>query len=104
MTNNDLTALPGPFAAASADRAMLDHTKYAPMIEGFDISDAQGRELLEALWSIMCAMVEIGFTVDICAQIFPAQEIGSDAARSDVELNQTNDGDVIEKDQEDESA
>jgi len=104
MTNNDLSALPGPFAAASADRAMLDHAKYAPMIEGFEISEAQKRELLETLWSIMCAMVEIGFSVDICAQIFPAPEIGSDVARSDVELKQTNDGEVIEQDQEDESA
>lgn len=103
MTNNDLSALPGPFATASADRARLDHAKYAPMIEGFDISEAQGRELLETLWSIMCAMVEIGFTVDICAQIFPASEIGSDAASGGVELNETNDGEVIEQDQEDES-
>jgi len=104
MTNNDLSALPGPFADASADRAQLDHAKYAPMIEGFDISEAQGRELLETLWSIMCAMVEIGFTVDICAQIFPEPGSGSDAARSDVELKQTNNGEAIEQDQEDESA
>lgn len=104
MTNNDLSALPGPFAAASADRARLDHAKYAPMIEGFDISEAQGREFLETLWSIMCAMVEIGFTVDVCAQLFQTPQIGSDAARGDVELKQTNDGEVIEQDQEDESA
>ncbi len=78
MTNNDLNALPGPFAAASADRAQLDHAKYAPMIEGFDISEAQGRELLETLWSIMCAMVEMGFTVDICAQIFETPDPGAE--------------------------
>lgn len=104
MTNNDLSALPGPFTAASADRAVLDYAKYAPMIESFEISEAQKRELLETLWSIMCAMVEIGFTVDICAQIFPAQEIGSDGTGEHVELNQSNDGDVIGQDQEDESA
>lgn len=30
----------------------------------------QQRELLETLWSIMRSFVELGFTVDVCGQVF----------------------------------
>lgn len=104
MTSNETGPLPGTIAAASAASAQLDHAKYAAMIEGFDISEAQGRELLGTLWSIMCAMVEIGFTVDVCAQLFPVPQIGSETTNGGVESKQANHGEAIETDQEAESA
>ena len=43
---------------------LFDAEKYRQDLEGFDISDEQANELLQTLWSIMSAFVELGFGVD----------------------------------------
>lgn len=48
----------------------LDVAKYLPEMEGFDMTEAQKIEMLQVLWEIMRAFVELGFTTDICGQIF----------------------------------
>lgn len=48
----------------------LDTSKYLPDVEDFDMTEAQKIELLETLWEIMRAFVELGFDVNICEQLF----------------------------------
>lgn len=48
----------------------LDLSKYQDDLREFDMDNAQARELLETLWSVMRSFVELGFTGDICGLIF----------------------------------
>ena len=50
----------------------METEKYLPELDGLDITEAQKRELLEILASIMRSFVELGFSTDICGQIFGA--------------------------------
>lgn len=45
----------------------LDHAKYMHELEGLDLTDAQKRELLDTVWSIMTVFVEWGYTMDVSA-------------------------------------
>lgn len=70
--------------SASAERAVsIDPSDYAADLADLGLSDDQARELLETLWSIMSMMVELGFTHDVCGQIFSeaglAPLLGGDA-------------------------
>lgn len=78
MGNND-TGL-DPMGDNPADAALggspapeLDPADYLADMEGFDLTEAQKIELLETLWSIMRAFVEMGVDIgetDPCGQIF----------------------------------
>ena len=50
----------------------IDWDAYLPLLESEDISDAQKRELIEALWSIVVTFVDLSFGIDrtteICGQ------------------------------------
>lgn len=46
----------------------LDPAKYLPMMEEFDMTEAQKIEMLQTLWEIIRAFVDIGFRMDICGQ------------------------------------
>ncbi len=48
----------------------LDHQKYMADLAEFDMTDAQKRELLETLWTIMRHFVELGFSGNVLEQIF----------------------------------
>lgn len=48
----------------------LDHEKYMAELSGFDLTENQKRELLETLWKIMSAFVDLGLSVNICEQVF----------------------------------
>lgn len=48
----------------------LDLAKYAPFVADFDLTEEQAQEMLESLWAIMRSFVDLGFRVDICAQLF----------------------------------
>jgi hypothetical protein len=48
----------------------LDVEKYMPELAEFDLSEAEKIELLKTLWTIMQSFVELGFTTNICEQIF----------------------------------
>jgi hypothetical protein len=47
----------------------LDQEKYLPELAEFDLTEAQKREFLETLWSVMRTFVEAGFRVDGCGQV-----------------------------------
>lgn len=64
----------------------LDVADYAVDLEGFEITEEQKNELLSILWSIMSGMVELGFTHDLCGQIFEGFENVPTLAPSEVEL------------------
>ena len=50
----------------------LDTDKYLPELQDFDLTDEQKIELLQTLWSIMKAFVEVGFGVDSIHHFVPA--------------------------------
>lgn len=59
-----------PVALKAAAVPLLDPADYASDMAAFDMSDEQEREFLETLWSIMRSFAEMGFTVDVCGQLF----------------------------------
>lgn len=60
----------GRFGSAPA----LDHGKYLHQLDGLDLSDDQKRELLDTVWSIMRAFVELGFSSDLGASACGQEE------------------------------
>lgn len=66
---------------------LLDPTDYAEDMEAFDMTDEQKQEFLEILWSIMRSFAEMGFTVDLCGQLFSgfneAARLDSDGVESE---------------------
>lgn len=63
------TALPVPPALE------LDPAKYLPMMEEFDMTEAQKIEMLQTLWQIIHAFVDLGFRTDICGQFIENLEL-----------------------------
>lgn len=61
-------------SAASAPPPLeLDPTKYAPLVADLDMDEVQTRAMLEAIWSIMKGLVDLGTdlrTADFCGSIF----------------------------------
>lgn len=60
-------------SAPSIPSLDLDPGRYLGEMDHFEMSEAQKVELLETLWSIMRSFVELGFTVDICGQLFGSE-------------------------------
>jgi hypothetical protein len=58
MTDNTV-GLVGDVPAYSA--LQFDPEEYLAFVEAGDLTDAQAREFLEALWNIMVAFVDLGF-------------------------------------------
>jgi hypothetical protein len=75
-----------PVRAVSVDPLLLDESAYAADLSEFDLTDEQRNELLTVLWSIMSSMVELGFTHDVCGQIFDGFKTSSSLAQADVDL------------------
>lgn len=85
---------PGPEESAGPPRTrpggvvapVLDPADYADDMAGFEMTEEQEREFLETLWAIMRSFAEMGFTVDVCGQLFgefnDAAEAGVDLERS----------------------
>ena len=59
----------------------LDVKKYQSHLEDFDMTEEQKLELLETLWSIMAAFVDLGFGRDSVQCIF--QSFGSNSLNSE---------------------
>lgn len=55
----------------------FDAERYAPLVSGFDMTEAQRIELLQSLFIIVHGFVELGFTGNICEQIFGDSENAS---------------------------
>ncbi len=69
--NNDPpTEVPNKAPAPANDNG-FNPDDYLADLEAFDLSEAQKRELLQTLWNIMCAFVDIGWGVDTVQHIFP---------------------------------
>ena len=65
----------------------LDPADYAEDMAAFDMSEDQKREFLETLWSIMRAFAEMGFSVDLCGQLFAGFNEAAGAERDGVEFD-----------------
>lgn len=72
-------------AAPALPAFEMDPAEYMDDLEGFDMTEAQKIELLQTLWSIMGAFVELGFTTNICEQLFEDSGLLPTAAPEDVE-------------------
>lgn len=59
----------------------LDVNKYRSHVENFDLTEEQKLELLETLWSIMTAFVDLGFGADAVQYIF--RDTGANSLNSD---------------------
>lgn len=64
----------------------LDPGEYMGYLEDCDLTEAQKVDFLQTLWSIMAAFVELGFTTNICEQIFETCLPGESDAADGVEL------------------
>jgi hypothetical protein len=51
---------------------VFDAARYQEYVKDFDLSEEQQRELLQTLWWIMVAFVDLGFGVDSVQQCLPA--------------------------------
>ncbi|BBK42780.1 hypothetical protein STVA_28000 [Allostella vacuolata] len=93
MNNDTLTGLDREFSEAGAavpPALELDVERYRGDLAGFDLNEDQQRELLETLWSIMRSFVELGFTVDVCGQVFGDEAGGGgDAVESAITTSET---------------
>ena len=59
-----MTNIPPEFNPETAPpRLTIDWDAYLPFFENEDISDADKRELIEVLWSIMVSFVDLGFSI-----------------------------------------
>lgn len=68
----------------------MDAEKYLSEIRDLEIGENEARELLNALWQIMCAFVELGIKVDICEQILAQTGASATDAEIPVELSFAN--------------
>jgi len=62
----------------------LDVDLYQRYLDESDLTDAQKKELLETLWSIICEFVRLGYGVHPLQQILP--ETGGKAAQTSTAL------------------
>lgn len=51
----------------------IDFEAYAPYLESADISEAEKRQLIEALWSIVTSFVQLGFGLSPVQQILESR-------------------------------
>ncbi|WP_117195399.1 hypothetical protein [Rhizobium terrae] len=84
MDNFKTPAIPQP-ELVGVPALALDHERYRGELADFDMTDEQKDEMLSIIWSIMSGMVELGFTYDLCGQIFDCVEIEPPAPPVDVE-------------------
>jgi hypothetical protein len=76
MSIPDETVLPLNKAAPKWQDDLFDAADYRAELEGLGLEEAQGREILSTLWSMMAAMVQLGFDNDLCGQILEEVGIG----------------------------
>lgn len=55
--------LPNPQSGLQPPSLTIDWECYAEHLEDSDLSDDQKRDLIETLWSIVCACVDLGFGI-----------------------------------------
>ncbi len=70
MSDDNLDSRVMEVMASSPPALELDHEKYLAELGAFDLTEQQKRELLETLWKIMSAFVDLGLSANICEQVF----------------------------------
>ena len=70
-------------AGSTASRLAFDKEKYLPELEGTDLTEEQKIEMLQALWSIMEAFVDLGFGVNSIHQFFSERAAESSESGTD---------------------
>lgn len=75
---------PTPLAQAATDAraSKEDLREYLPHLDDTNLSENQKIELLQALWSIMSACVDLAFGADPVQQALPLPAAGQDTADS----------------------
>ena len=80
--------------AKSSPTIAVDYDAYAHFLENAGLSEAEKRELLQALWSIICSFVQLGYGVhpaqQACGKFFDnppqaASTLSPESARSSPE-------------------
>jgi hypothetical protein len=79
----DITGLATVKSTAAPAIPALDTAKYAAELCDCELSEAQKAELLQTLWFIMAAFVDLGFGVDSVQKALPALADFSSSADSD---------------------
>ncbi len=73
--NNHGSDLPNVFEVASKKTLTIDIEHYQHMLVDLNLSEAEERQFLEALWTIICTCVDLGFGVH------PAQQVCGQAKK-----------------------
>lgn len=94
LSPTDQTSIALP-EVTSAQPLRFDADKYLRYVDDVDLPEDQKRELLEALWNILAALVDIGFGVDSVQQILPAL-FSSSATTDGTEVPATKEAEGIE--------
>ncbi len=68
---DDITVIKHHESVSGFTPLTLDPDHYAGHFDGLEISDAEQKALLEALWSIMVAFVDLGFDVKNTEKCLP---------------------------------
>lgn len=73
-------------STASARVLQVDVAEYQRYLDDADLSEAQKKDVVEALWSIMVSFVELGFGIhpvqEVCGDL-PEETLRSSALRPD---------------------
>ena len=77
-------------AGPTASRLAFDKEKYLPELEGTDLSEEQKIEMLQALWSIIEAFVDLGFGANSIHQFF--SELAAESSESGMDRVESGDG------------
>ena len=84
MSDDDLDSRVMEVMASLPPALELDHEKYLAELSAFDLTEQQKRELLETLWKIMSAFVDLGLSANICEQVFESAMENDDPPADDV--------------------
>jgi len=79
---DDITVIKHHESASGFSPLKLDPERYARHFEGMEISEEDQKALLEALWSIMVAFVDLGFDVKNTGNYLPGL-LNKDATRNE---------------------
>lgn len=76
MSNNQITDPEGPGETAGGQFPALhfDPAEYQRFVEDSDLTPAQQRELLEALWVIIVGFVDLGFGIHPVQQVLELRD------------------------------
>ena len=66
-TGDEVATIAGEIAQPVSLR--FDPNRYRAELDSFDLTEEQKRELMAALWEIMCRFVQLGFSVDVCSAL-----------------------------------